>query len=160
MIHICTTNNNRGNDDAEGFGYRWDSKDVYNTFTATSLPGIPANSSINTCFKALCGLLTQSKFIPLMWCPITFEFEVVSSATDAVISPAATGAFNTGNCSTNWQIQDVRMVADVITLDSGLQNSYAEHVLGGGVLPINYSTYVTILQSVVFQLSMLVLQGQ
>ena len=88
-----------------------------------------------------------------MWCPITFEFEVVSGATDAVVTPIALGTgivYDTTNTSTNWQIQDVRLVADVVTLDSVLQNSYAEHVLSGKSLPINYSTYVTILQSVVF----------
>ena len=136
MMHICTSSNNRDNDDAEGFGYRWDSKDVYNTFTTSTFPGIPPNNgaypsnAMNACFKPMCGLLTQSKFIPLMWCPITFEFEIVSGATDAIISPSgASGTFNTTNTSTNWQIQDVRMVAYVIALDSGLQNSYAEHVL-------------------------------
>ena len=30
--HICTTTNNRDNDDAEGFGYRWDSTDVLRYF--------------------------------------------------------------------------------------------------------------------------------
>ena len=153
MMHICTTNNNRDNDDVEGFGYRWDSKDVYGAFTAISMPGIPASSSINACFKPLCGLLNQNKFIPLMWCPLTFEFEVVSGATDAIVSPAGDTlalTFNTANTSTNWQIEDVRMIADVITLDSGLQNSYASHILSGQNLPINYSTYVSILQSVSF----------
>ena len=88
-----------------------------------------------------------------MWCPITFEFEIVSGAEDAIVTPIALGTnivYDTTNTSTNWQIQDVRLVADVVTLDSGLQNSYAEHVLSGKRLPINYSTYVSILQSVVF----------
>ena len=155
MMHICTANHNRDNDDAEGFGYRWDSKEVYNTFTTGNFPGIPPKggqyNSMNACFKPLCGLLAQTKYIPLMWCPLTFEFEVVSGATDAIISPSgATGTFNTTNTSTNWQIEDVRMIADIITLDNGLQNSYAEHVLSGKSLPINYSTYITILQSVLF----------
>ena len=153
MMHICTTNNNRENDDVEGFGHRWDSKEIYNAFTATSMPGIPANTSMNACFKPLCGLLNQNKFVPLMWCPLTFEFEVVSGNTDAIVSPAGdaiTLTFNTTNTSTNWQIEDVRMIADVVTLDSGLQNSYAEHILGGKHLPINYSTYISILQSVTF----------
>ena len=79
----------------------------------------------------------------------------MSGATDAIVtpyvSPTGTGCtFNPTNTSTNWQRQDVWMVADVVALDSGLQNSYAEHVLSGKSLPINYSTYVTILQSVVF----------
>ena len=156
MMHICTSTNNRDNDDVEGFGYRWDSEKVYNAFVASNLPGIPPGGSMNACFKPLTGLLSQNKFIPLMWCPLVFEFEVVSGATDAIVAPATvpdtdtSTVFKHQNTSTNWQIQDVRMIADVITLDSGLQNSYAEHVLGGGMLPINYSTYVSILQSVAF----------
>ena len=48
MMHICTTNNNCENDGAEGLGYRWDSKDVYNNFTTNNLPGIPPNNSAAT----------------------------------------------------------------------------------------------------------------
>ena len=40
------------------------------------------------------------------------------------------------------------MTGDVVTLDSALQNSYAEHVLSGKSLPINYGTYVTMQQTV------------
>ena len=29
QMHILSTNNNRDNDDTEGFGYRWDSRDNY-----------------------------------------------------------------------------------------------------------------------------------
>ena len=81
-----------------------------------------------------------------MWCPITIEFEIVSAATDAVVTPLAGGiVFTPSNTSTSWQIEAVRIVADVVTLDTGLQNSYAEHVLSGKSLPINYSTCITIL---------------
>jgi len=52
------------------------------------------------------------------------------------------------NTSTSWQIQDIRGVCDVVTLDSALQNSYAEHVLSGKALPINYSTYITQYQTI------------
>ena len=89
-----------------------------------------------------------------MWCPITLEFEIVSGATDAVVTPILAGsAFTPANTSTSWQIQDVRIIADVVTLDNGLQNSYAEHVLSGKSLPINYSTYISILQSCSFPMN-------
>ena len=48
---------------------------------------------------------------------------------------------------TNWSIQDIRMTGDVVTLDSALQNSYAEHVLSGKSLPINYGTDITMQQT-------------
>ena len=38
-------------------------------------------------------------------------------------------------------------MCDLVTLDSALQNSYAEHVLSGKALPINYGTYVTQFQT-------------
>ena len=119
-----------------GFGYRWDSKDNYKTQDVTHPTGIAACTSINACFKPLLGLFAQSKFIPLMWCPIALEFEIVSGSTDAVITPIASGSFTPTNTSTSWQLQDVRIVADVVTLDNGLQNSYAEHVLSGKPHPI------------------------
>ena len=90
-----------------------------------------------------------------MWCPMTLEFEIVSGSTDAVVTPIASGSvFTASNTSVSWQTQDVRIVADVVSLDSGLQNSYDEHVLSGKSLPINYSTYISILQSCTFHLSM------
>ena len=148
MMHILTTNNNS---DTEGFGYRWYSRDNYLNYDIAHLPGVASGASINACFKPLVGLFAQRKFIPLMWCPITLEFEIVSGSIDAVITPIAAGpAFTPTNTSTSWQIQDVRIIADVVTLDNGLQNSYAEHGLSGKSLPINYSTYVTFLQSCVF----------
>ena len=86
----------------------------------------------------------QSKLVPLMWCPIALEFEIVSGSTDVEIPPIASGSiFTPDNTSTSWQIQDVRIIADVVTLDNGLQNSYAERVLSGKSLPINYSTCIT-----------------
>jgi hypothetical protein len=38
---------------------------------------------------------------------------------------------------------------DLCTLDNGLDNSYAEHLLSGKSLPINYNTYVSQMQSLV-----------
>ena len=67
MMHICATNNNRENDDVEGFGYRLGLTNNYNNWTVNTLSGILANSSMNAGFKPLCGLLTENKFIPLMY---------------------------------------------------------------------------------------------
>ena len=40
------------------------------------------------------------------------------------------------------------MIGDVVTLDSALQNSYAEHVFSGKSLSINYGTYITMQQTI------------
>ena len=151
MLHICTSKLNRDNDDIEGFGSRWDSDTNYlnGTPTTASMPGIAGAAYRPVCFKPLLGLFTQTKYIPLMWCPLTLELEIVSTSTDAVVDPSgAETTFAGDNTSTSWQIEDVRLVCDVVTLDSALQNSYAEHVLSGKALPINYNTYISILQSI------------
>ena len=81
MMHVLTSNNNRENNDVEGFGYRWDSRSDYGGWSTARVGGIPSNNTaspyneMNVCFKPRCGLLGQSKYIPLMWCPLTFEFE-------------------------------------------------------------------------------------
>ena len=111
--------------------------------------GIPNNSSTCACFKPLMGLFSQSKYSPLTWCPLTLEFEIVGSATDAIGTPFPGGELD-GSTSISWQIEDVRLIADVVTLDNGLQNSYEEHVLSGKSLPISYSTYISILQRCTF----------
>ena len=92
VMHILSTNNNRDNADVEGFGYRWDSREVYSNQDVAHLSGIAAGASINACFKPLLGLFVQGKLTPLMWCPITLEFEIVSGATDAVVTPIAAGS--------------------------------------------------------------------
>jgi hypothetical protein len=150
MLHILTSKNNRDNDEIEGFGNRWDSDTLYNKWTNALVGGIKGGSTGNArtvSFKPLFGILNQPKYIPLSWCPMMMEFEVVNGATDAIFSPISGNDINAGNTSTTWQIQDVRVVCDLVTLDSALQNSYAEHVLSGKNLPINYSTYVSQFQT-------------
>ena len=71
------------------------------------------------------------------------EFEIVNQSTDPIIAIGTGGTFTAANTSENWQIEDVRIICDVVTLDSALQNSYAEHVLSGKALPVNYSTCVS-----------------
>jgi hypothetical protein len=142
MQHILTSTNNRDNDSLEGFGARWDDDNTYGAWNANKLQAMGPGGSRAVTFKPLCGLLNQSKYIPLSWCPLTFEFEVVSLATDPIVSTGSTD-FTVANTSVTWQIQDVRLICDIVTLDSALQNSYAEHILSGKALPINYGTYVS-----------------
>ena len=75
-----------------------------------------------------------------MWGGFVLEFELVNNSTDPLISPpsgVAGNAYTADNTSTKWEISDVRLVGDQVSLDSALQNSYAEHVLSGKTLPCN-----------------------
>ena len=113
-------------------------------FFATIIPG----ASCTVMFKPRCGLFDdlQKKFIPLKYAPLVLELELVSDAGEPLLTtklapPAAT-------FSSNWQIMNVMVKCDVCTLDSQLDNSYAEYFLSGKSLPINYKTYVSQLQNV------------
>ena len=78
---------------------------------------------------------------------MVFEFEIVTNGADAVAAPngnttgtAPGNAFSATNTTTSWTIQDFRVIGDIITLDSALQNSYSEYVLSGKALTIQYNT--------------------
>ena len=94
------------------------------------------------------GICSQPKFIPLMYAPLIFEFESCNQSTDPIMHTNVGAFYNPANTSSTWSIEDVRVIADIVTLDSALQNSYVEHVLSGKALPINYSTFVTQYQTI------------
>ena len=172
MLEILTSKPNRENSDVAGFGRRWDDNYYYPTNNITGLDntpyagfvgawandgtlqkafgGIMPGGSQSVSFKPLIGILNQNKYLPLMWGGFTMDFEIIGNATDAFIDGNSGSGlhFSTTNTSTTWSIQDIRMTGDVVTLDSALQNSYAEHVLSGKSLPINYGTYITMQQTV------------
>ena len=153
MLHILTSKGKRDNDSIEGFGLRWDDDNLYGRWATTDglaySATIPHGSSRAVSFKPLFGLLNQPKYIPLMWSPLMLEFEVVNGVTDAIAGGKGSFRYDPAvNTSSTWQIQDIRVVCDVVTLDSALQNSYAEHVLSGKALPINYGSYITQFQSI------------
>ena len=77
------------------------------------------------------------------------EFEIISDATEAFADSVAGGNFTPTDTGSLWSMSDVRLVGDVISLDSALQNSYAENVLSGKSLPINDGAYITMQQTVV-----------
>ena len=88
-------------------------------------------------FKPMLGILAQEKLIPLRYCPLTIELELVSDAVDSVFV-GRHGHDNT--CDANWDISDIQCKMDLLTLDSSLQNEYASHLLSRKTLPINFST--------------------
>ena len=149
MLHILTSEANRDNDELEGFGSRWANDEFWGKRSGnTNFGEIPPNGWRSVTFKPLFGLFNQPKYIPLMWSPLTLEFEVVNGATDPLVGRNASADYTDADTSITWQLQDVRIVCDLVTLDSALQNSYAEHVLSGEALPINYGSYVSQFQTI------------
>ena len=95
------------------------------------------NTSRRVSFKPLLGLFNQEKLLPLRYCPLQIELELVNSGADAVFVGSA-GGFTYGS---QWDITDIQCKCDLLTLDNALENEYASHLLSGKSLPINFSTW-------------------
>ena len=85
-------------------------------------------------FKPLFGLFNQEKLIPLRYCPIQIELELVNNMLDAVVMR---NAYSSGL----WNISDIQCKCDLLTLDNSLDSEYASHLLSGKSLPINFATW-------------------
>ena len=121
MFSLLQSSERRYNAHAEG----WGSTDVTSsTFNDPGRPDpIPGNSARTVVVKLLSSFLTQGKAIPLNMVPVVIELELAG----------ANEAFE--DDSNAWYITQPRLVADVLTLDNALQNSYASHILQGKQLP-------------------------
>ena len=79
------------------------------------------------------ALFNQEQLIPLRCCPIQIELDLVNSPAGAVSFEVAAGFSN----RSAWDISDIQCKCDLLTLDNGLDNEYASHLLSGKSLPIN-----------------------
>ena len=152
MFRILNAQDTNKNNDAEAFGQQ---VDKYTTFDTEKIAGLKPNQPQTVLFKPCSGLFNQPKMLPIRYMPITVELELVHDNTEPIVSATTVGQDNfdvsnaaTGNTSMLWQIQNVQVKCDVVTLDNQLDNSYAEHLLSGKPLPINYQTYVSQKQSI------------
>ena len=157
MFHVLSSPEARKNANVEGFGTNWDIENWREKkLNVLNFQGIKGNQSRTVMFKPLSGILMQPKYLPLKYCPLTIELELVSDSTIPILStlvaddPTTTAnndAFTPSKSSLLWQIQNVQIKTDVCTLDNSLDNSYTEHLLSGKALPINYNTYVSQFQN-------------
>ena len=150
MFKTLKAEDAKTNDEAEAFGNNWN---YDTTMTTNILSGISAGQSQTVLFKPCSGLFNQPKMLPIRYMPITIELELVSNNTEPVVSDEQSDFTTTTssgvlpNTSTSWQLQNVQVKCDTVTLDNQLDNSYSEHLLSGRSLPINYQTYVSQKQS-------------
>ena len=104
----------------------------------------------------LLGLFQQDTYIPLKYCPLTLEIELVNAFTDCVVTRPAganpggqdNNPINRQNTSDQWSIEEPQIKCDVVILDNTLDNEYAAHLLSGKALPISFSTYISQVQSI------------
>ena len=115
----------QANDDRKG--YRMDDYD---------LPG-NVQLSRRVMFEPMLGIFNQEKLIPLRYCPIQIELELVNQQADAVTIEPIEGFSN----GVNWDFSDIQCKCDLLELDSPLSNEYASRLLSGKSLPISFNTW-------------------
>eukprot|EP00438_Fugacium_kawagutii_P028779 Skav233332 [mRNA] locus=scaffold2479:48021:50767:- [translate_table: standard] len=130
---------------------------INKNYTRHSLTGIPgANGKARFSHKPCCGLLNSNYYIPLRYAPLELQFQIVSDGNEPIVVPTdgAGGKddskgyyFTTGDVSTSWELNNVFIRAEVISLDNTVNNNIVKHLLEGQSLKLVFPQYHTITQS-------------
>lgn len=102
-------------------------------------------------FTPLSGLLGQDKYLPLRYCNIVIELELVNHELDAILKVGANDGVSVTTAATisqSWYMQNVRLLCDTVQLDNELDNQFAQHLLSGKTMPIQFTSYTTQKQSI------------
>jgi hypothetical protein len=86
------------------------------------------------------GLLRSDKMLPIRYCPVQLQLYIADTA-ECMVEGA--------NLSSNWEISQIEIKADILTLDSSLDQSYANMLLQNKALTIPITTLTTQYQSVI-----------
>ena len=149
MFELCTPTANRLNNLAEGFGNNWLNEKLVDP---KDIKGVATYQTV--CFKPLCGILMQTKFIPLRYCPLEIELELadmddpIISSNVGIPDAANRGHFTASN-SILWKLQQCQIKCDICVLDNQLDNSYVNHLLQGKPLVMVYNTFISNIQTIV-----------
>ena len=126
-----------------------------NRYTRHSVSGIRKGEYFRLGHQFKCGFLESNYYLPVRYAPLEIEITIVSDAEEPVIkgvnSASATtiggdrgGAYFTeGDTTTKWQLNNIILRAEVVTLDSAVNNNITSHELQGGSLKIVYPMYHT-----------------
>jgi hypothetical protein len=147
MFDILSSPQARLNTQAEGFGHNTDNKKVENP---NLLLGIHRQMTVG--FKSLSGILMQSKYIPLRYCPLEIELEL-ADMDDPIITnnfglPTDIGQEFANSTSGSWKLKSRQLKCDICTFDNALDNNYVAHLLSGKTLNIVYKTFISNIQTV------------
>ena len=132
---------------------------ISNRYTRHSVSGIRKGEYFRLGHQFKDGFLESGYYLPVRYAPLEIEITIVSDADEPVIkgvnSASATtiggdkgGAYFTeGDTTTKWQLNNIILRAEVVTLDSTVNNNITSHLLQGGSLKIVYPMYHTLTQS-------------
>ena len=129
--------------------------------TRHSLCGIPGNKGkMRLGHKPVCGLLESNYYLPLRFAPLELEFTIVSDPNEPIVVPEGDAQtnptsetdkegyyFQAGNTSTKWELNNIIIRAEVITLDNTVDNNITKHLLEGQSLKLIVPQYHTLTQN-------------
>jgi hypothetical protein len=143
MFNQLTAQDSRNNNFFDGFGDEMDILEVAERMSNgisgdNQAPhiysGISGNQSKTCLLKALSGLFSHNRYLPLKYCgPIVLELEVLSNPLDPIMDIDNTQSdsdnyFTALNTSESWQIEKVQVKCDVCTLDNHVENIFTQHM--------------------------------
>ena len=138
----------RKNERAMGMGF---SVPIESLYDEDKFQGIKGDQKMTVMFKPIFGLFKQTNYIPLRYCPLEIELELVSNPLEPIVEPdeAESSAFKSANTSVLWELQNFSIKTDVVTLDNNLDNQFVELVSGknNDSLNIAYETYISSFQT-------------
>ena len=106
---------------------------------------IAPNSTRRVVIELPCGLFGSHYLLPIGRFPVEVTLELAAADAVAMTGPIKAGATADGGedvaCSTTYEISNVRLLADTISLDGALSDSIDEALLQGKPLPIAYSRW-------------------
>ena len=82
----------------------------------------PAGVSRRLLFKPMFEFFNQDKLLPLRFCSIQVEFELLNNFMDAIIK-------RDDNKSDLWNTSEIQCKCDLLALNNSLNNEYAFHLL-------------------------------
>ena len=133
--------------------------DISNRYTRHSMTGIRGGEHVRLGHKFKCGFLESNYYLPVRYAPLEIEVTLVSDKFVPIIQPVPTATataqggdragyyFTEGDTSTQWQLNSLILRAEVVSLDSQVNNNITRHLLEGGSLKIVYPMYHTLSQT-------------
>ena len=133
--------------------------DISNRYTRHSMTGIRGGEHVRLGHKFKCGFLESTYYLPVRYAPLEIEVTLVSDKFVPSIQPVPTATataqggdragsyFTEGDTSTQWQLNSLILRAEVVNLDSQVNNNITRHFLEGGSLKIVYPMYHTLSQT-------------
>ena len=83
--------------------------------------------------------------------PSTIELSLFDDTLDPIVSNMNHVGFTANTTSTTWSILNVQAKCDIVTLDSGLNDSYIKLLEDGKKLTLIYNTFISQYQTITDQ---------